>query len=253
MATSFLIPIIVKPMRNISNRRIAPVAGVDSFSLREIGKISCGLLHDLINPINGLTLYLETLDKSLFKELLIPINETSENIRTFIRVMQGAIHHPHQMEIINVYKIISHIVSLLRHKAISKNISVIVAQDTQNILIFASKVKVYQVFINLITNAIDSFEHAPEREKKNISISVTSEAGQIVVVVNDNGSGIPKENLNRLFVRSFTTKKTGLGIGLMHTQQLVQKDLLGKIKVRSEIGVGTEFKIYISKKFLISR
>ena len=137
--------------------------------------------------------------------------------------------------------------------AISKNISVIVAQDTQNILIFASKVKVYQVFINLITNAIDSFEHAPEREKKSISISVTSEAGQIVVVVNDNGSGIPKENLNRLFVRSFTTKKTGLGIGLMHTQQLVQKDLLGKIKVRSEIGVGTEFKIYISKKFLISR
>ena len=226
---------------------------MDSFSLREIGKISCGLLHDLINPINGLTLYLETLDKSLFSELLIPINETSENIRTFIRVMQGAMHNPHQMEIINVYKIISHIVSLLRHKAISKNISVVVAQDTQNILIFASKVKVYQVFINLITNAIDSFDSAPEREKKNISISITGENGQIVVVVRDNGAGIPKKNLERLFIRSFTTKTTGLGIGLMHTKQLVQRDLLGKIKVKSEIGVGTEFRIHISRKFLVSR
>lgn len=240
-------------MRNISNRRISPETGVDSFALREIGKISCGLLHDLINPINGLTLYLETLDRELFKNLTIPISETSENIRTFIRVMQGAIHNPHQMEIINVFKIISHIVSLLRHKAISKNISVIVAQDTQNVMILANKVKIYQVFINLITNAIDAFENTTGKDKKNISISVTSESGQIVVAVCDNGSGIPKKNLDRIFIKSFTTKRTGLGIGLMHTHQLVQKDLFGKIKVKSEIGVGTEFKVYISKKFLISR
>lgn len=226
---------------------------MESFSLKEIGSISCGLLHDLINPINGLTLYLETLDKNLFKELLIPINETSENIRTFIRVMQGAMHNPKQMEIINVYKIISHIVSLLRHKAISKNISIVVAQDTQNVLIFANKIKVYQVFINLVTNAIDSFEKAPEREKKNISISITNSNGQITVVVNDNGAGIERSNLDKMFVRSFTTKKTGLGIGLMHTKFLVTRDLLGTINVKSQIGVGTEFQITISKKFLICR
>lgn len=245
--------VIINSMKNLFQRKIVPHSRADSFSLKEIGKISCGLLHDLINPINGLTLYLETLDKSLFSELLIPINETSENIRTFIKVMQGAIQNPQQMEIINVYKIIAHIVSLLRHKAISKNISVVVAQDTQNILIFANKVKVYQVFINLITNAIDSFDNAPEREKKIISISITNENGQIVVVVNDNGSGMSVEHLNRIFLKSFTTKRTGLGIGLMHIKQLVQKDLFGRVKVKSQLGAGTEFKIYISKKLLISR
>lgn len=93
-----------------------------------------------------------------------------------------------------------------------------------------------QVLINLILNAIDACKDA--REPK-IIVSARKDPGlNTVIGVMDNGTGIPGEILDRIFVPFFTTKKNGSGIGLSLCKQIMMLHK-GKIQIHSEEGKGT--------------
>ncbi|MGB9586304.1 MAG: sensor histidine kinase, partial [Anaerolineales bacterium] len=97
------------------------------------------------------------------------------------------------------------------------------------------------VWVNLLTNAIDSFDDNPRRE---IKITTTVQENEVRVVFMDTGKGIPPERLNRIFEPFYTTKApgkgTGLGLSLCHR---IIKQHGGNIHVDSELGVGTIFTI----------
>lgn len=219
--------------------------------LKEIGKISCELLHDLISPINGLTLYLETFGNKDLQNLIIPVNKTSSDIRNFIEIIREAMRNPNKIEVVNVQKVIFNVVSLFRHKAISKEIQMRIAQNTRNVLVVGNKLKVYQMMINLITNSIEAFEEVKNREKQIITISISNERG-LSLIVADNAHGIPKEDLKKIFAKNFTTKEKGFGLGLANTKEIVEKDLGGTITVKSVPWQGSKFKISIGQKHLIN-
>ena len=92
-----------------------------------------------------------------------------------------------------------------------------------------------QVLINLILNAIDATENSETPEVK-VSASKNLK-GQIVLQVADNGSGIPEEILDKIFVPFFTTKKNGSGVGLSLGKQIMLLHK-GKIQVKSSEGKG---------------
>jgi two-component system nitrogen regulation sensor histidine kinase NtrY len=97
-----------------------------------------------------------------------------------------------------------------------------------------------QVLINLVVNAVDAVKEAQE---PNISLSATSISGnRTMIKITDNGSGMPQDLLDQIFVPFFTTKKNGSGIGLSLCKQIM---LLhhGTIKVQSSLGKGTEFSL----------
>lgn len=93
-----------------------------------------------------------------------------------------------------------------------------------------------QVLINLILNAIDATEHT-ENAQINISASLNLK-GQISILVQDNGTGIPEEILDSIYVPFFTTKKNGSGIGLSLSKQIMLLHQ-GKIKTNTQVGKGT--------------
>ena len=82
---------------------------------------------------------------------------------------------------------------------------------------------------------------------KTITITTEFDNNILTVKIKDTGRGIPRENLNKIFTAGFTTKNVGVGtgLGLAISQKIIDKHN-GKIKVNSEVGVGTEFIITIN-------
>lgn len=108
------------------------------------------------------------------------------------------------------------------------------------------KIKCYpnmlnQVFMNLLINACQAIE-----DKGIIKISTNLENNNLIVKIKDNGKGIKKENLNKIFDAGFTTKSVGVGtgLGLAISSKIIAKHN-GKITVNSELNKGTEFTITI--------
>lgn len=101
-----------------------------------------------------------------------------------------------------------------------------------------------QVFTNILVNACQAID-----TKGKITITTDFQDGNLIVKIKDNGQGIPKENLNKIFTVGYTTKGVGVGtgLGLAISQKIINKHH-GKIQVFSEVGVGTEFIITIKSE-----
>jgi len=109
------------------------------------------------------------------------------------------------------------------------------------------KHKTLQILVNLIRNA----KHAcleSDRTDKRLTVRVTSGVGSIKITVTDNGVGIPKENLTRIFSHGFTTRKGGHGFGL-HSGALAAREMSGSLSVLSDgPGKGAAFTLELPVK-----
>ncbi|NJK84987.1 MAG: ATP-binding protein [Bacteroidales bacterium] len=103
--------------------------------------------------------------------------------------------------------------------------------------IFADKEQISRVFINLLTNAIQSI---PEERQGKVSVLLDLTPKTVIIKVIDNGKGIPDELLEKLFVPNFTTKTSGMGLGLAITKNIVENSG-GTIRFETKYGVGTTF------------
>ena len=125
--------------------------------------------------------------------------------------------------------------------------SVTLETDLQDGLPFIriSPAELQQVMLNLINNAIDAMEKSGGHIRIETKISHI-EKEHVVVAVEDDGPGIPRENLERIFDPFFTTKPVGkgTGLGLSICYGIIRK-MGGKIDVHSEVGVGSRFRIWI--------
>jgi two-component system, NtrC family, sensor kinase len=112
-----------------------------------------------------------------------------------------------------------------------------------------------QVFMNVLSNAIDALEEVREKTPQKFSphIRIYTESNQdgwINIHISDNGIGINKDSLDKLFDPFFTTKPVGkgTGLGLAISYQIITEKHAGKLSCCSEKGQGTEFIISIPKQ-----
>ncbi len=117
-----------------------------------------------------------------------------------------------------------------------------------------------QVFMNIITNAIDALEqYSEECASKNITppsntisihTQINPESSRLLISIKDNGPGIPLEVKKQVFEQFFTTKSVGkgTGLGLSISRQIVEDKHQGKLTCISALGAGTEFVIDIPLK-----
>ena len=104
----------------------------------------------------------------------------------------------------------------------------------------ADKELIEQVLINLIKNAIQAFD---EQTNRIVEVTATlSEKSRPIISVKDNGNGIDDEALDKIFIPFFTTKKSGSGIGLSLSRQIMRKHQ-GTLSVKSVLDEGTEFQM----------
>lgn len=105
------------------------------------------------------------------------------------------------------------------------------------IFVFADKNHLIQVLNNLIKNATQAI---PDHRLGKIEVSLEESGQTAVIKVKDNGSGIPEDKWNKVFVPNFTTKNSGTGLGLAISKNIIES-VDGKIYFESVVDVGTEF------------
>ncbi|NJO69624.1 MAG: HAMP domain-containing histidine kinase [Bacteroidetes bacterium] len=110
-------------------------------------------------------------------------------------------------------------------------------QNYKIVEIFADKEQISRVFINLFKNAIQAVDKG---QQPVIHISINLEGRIAVVKVKDNGNGIPEELREKLFRPNFTTKSSGMGLGLAIIKNIME-ELGGSIRFLTETGKGTTF------------
>ncbi|NNC83099.1 MAG: GHKL domain-containing protein [Flavobacteriales bacterium] len=103
--------------------------------------------------------------------------------------------------------------------------------------IIADKDQITRLLTNLIKNAIQSI---PDEEEGKVVVDLQSKGHQYILEVRDNGTGIPEDMHEKIFVPNFTTKSTGTGLGLAMSKNIVEQ-AGGRIWFKSKEGVGTSF------------
>ncbi len=103
-------------------------------------------------------------------------------------------------------------------------------------------VQIEQVLLNLVRNAIDAMKQVDVEQRKLELITRKIEDDQVEVLVKDTGPGIPAENIEHLFDAFFSTKESGMGMGLPISRKIIESHH-GKISATSEFGKGAEFRV----------
>ena len=104
-------------------------------------------------------------------------------------------------------------------------------------LVMADKDQTVRVFNNLVKNAIQAI---PDNQEGKISVNLTYKEKFYIVEVKDNGIGIGEDQHDKIFVPNFTTKSTGMGLGLAMVKNIVE-NAGGKVWFESKLGVGSSF------------
>ncbi len=174
------------------------------------------------------------------------IDQRSRSLKEFVQNFKsvGQIPDP-QLTKLAVDEIIHDAVQLFAKDFDRENISVYIP-SAKDIFIYADKSLTQQVLINLLRNAVESMSNM--KELKKIELQVERGGNRFVSIkVRDTGVGIAPEDMDQIFVPFYSTKKSGSGIGLSISQQIMQKQK-GDIRVQSEPGKGSMFTVsFLSK------
>lgn len=238
-------------MQNIKNE-------LDVREMESWQKLIRVLSHEIMNSVSPISSLSDTLHKmilqnqsllsesnsSLYDSLdkgLEAIKLRSEGLVNFTQTYRKLTHIPiPSLRKVRLSDILDRVRTLLATK-ISENRIILMVRGADVDLV-ADPELMEHVFINLLLNA---FEATKDREQPKVEIYTSmSGKGQLNVHVADNGEGIDKDMMEKIFIPFFTTRKNGSGIGLALTKQLLHLHQ-AEIQIKSEVGKGSEFIIVI--------
>lgn len=211
--------------------------------LSAIGEFASGIAHEIRNPMGIIKTISQTLqqeddNESIMEGLSIINMEIDRANRVIQSLLNFARPDANIMEEIDVNNLIKDVL-LIINKFASKQDIEIKPIYSDEILIMGDREKLKQVFINIILNSIQSME-----EGGFISIKTESSDSGVSIYFKDNGIGISKENINKIFNPFFTTKEEGTGLGLAVSNRIIQ-DHNGYITIDSSINQGSLVVIYL--------
>jgi two-component system NtrC family sensor kinase len=232
---------------------------METGKMASIGELSAGVAHEINNPLaiilteKQILLDMAQFSQSVDEEFKTALRESLDQIDTQIKRCKRITHNllrfsrrtKSVIENVDLNAFLKEVVDLMEREARSGGIRFILEPDPNLKPVPSDPSQLQQVFLNLITNAIDAHDGKPYG-----IIRITTRADEKTrtarLTFTDTGSGIPKQTLSKIFDPFFTTKPVGrgTGLGLSICYGIIQR-LGGTIQVRSEVGAGTEFTIEI--------
>ncbi len=210
------------------------------------GQIAAGLAHELGNPlgiIQSCASYLKqkASEDDPNREEFELIEKEAKRCQNLIdRLLSLASPKRDTPGVHDLRDILHHAYSLVKYQAGTREIELSVPPES--IHIFVNEGQLIAVFVNLYLNALQSMEHSPPEAK--LRILARSRGDEAIVDVTDEGEGIDKDELDKIFDPFFTKRAQGTGLGLSIVLQIVTS-LGGRIDVASTKGSGTTFSIHI--------
>jgi two-component system, NtrC family, sensor kinase len=227
--------------------------------LASLGELAAGVAHEINNPLA--IILTENQIVRDFSEDYPDLNsefktELSESLTQIDNQVQRCNHITHNLlrfarrsqavtGMVDLNACLREVVELLEKRGKSSGVEFVsdLQQDLPRVLTDASQLQ--QVFVNLAANAIDAHDGKPFGTIR-VSTRTNEKNQDVEISIADTGSGMPPEVLEKIFDPFFTTKPVGRGTGLgLSISYNIIKELGGVISVQSEVGKGTEFKIFL--------
>jgi PAS domain S-box-containing protein len=216
--------------------------------LAAVGEMAAGIAHEINNPLTGVLGFSKLLLEKInvpeeLKDDLNVIADGSQRVADIVkRLLTFARQTKPVRTSVNMNELIDNTLKLRDYVLKTANIEVVTRFDPELPWSIVDPGQLQQVFMNLIVNA----EQAMKEEHRRGTLIITTEkhGSDIRIVFQDNGPGIPKENMARLFQPFFTTKAPGEGTGLgLSLSRSIVIEHGGEMIVESEPGHGATFMI----------
>lgn len=227
-------------VHDITNRKRAERDLLMAEKLAATGRLVRTLAHEVRNPLTNINLSTEQLESEVqddeLRMYLGIIRRNSQRINDLISELLNS-SKPAEMDLrpVSVQDVLNDSVGQAQDRMALKNIR-LVKDFAFDCLLALDKPKIELAFNNIIMNAIE----AMEENRGVLTVSTARQDDHCLVRIADNGTGIPREHLSRLFEPYFTSKNNGIGLGLAATLNIIQSHK-ATVEVESEVGQGTTF------------
>ena len=224
---------------------------VQSRKIAAVGTLTSGIAHELNNPINNISLILEslvedgmTMGKSerlrLFHEAMAQTDRASETVKNLLEFSRAS--HP-KMENISIEEIVDKTVRIVKNELHLNNIKFSNKIEDGIPTMNVDRSGIQQVLLNLFINSIQAM---PKGGELKVTTQLHDSLNEVRIDVEDTGEGISAAQLDNIFDPFFTTKKEGEGTGLgLSVSYSIIKKHGGRIEVNSIPGQGSCFSIFL--------
>jgi PAS domain S-box-containing protein len=224
---------------------------LESERLNAVTLLAAGVAHELGNPLNSLNIHLQLLerdlkqrsagtdDKDLLESVRVARSEVAR-LDTIISQFLGAVRPAHATRsMVSINEVVHESLSFLEPEI--KDRDVIVQEELAEglPLIPANPDQLKQAFYNLIKNAVQALSHGGI-----LRVATSRSDTQLEISFEDNGTGIPIEDMAHITEPYFTRKKTGTGLGLFIVQRILHEHG-GHLELLSQPGRGTTARIVL--------
>ncbi|MGQ9665110.1 MAG: ATP-binding protein [bacterium] len=236
-------------LHNVTELRKQEKEQEEKERLSFLGNLVANFAHEIKNPLNGLAIAAQRLQREypsqneeygkLISIIIKEIDSMNRILNDFLSLARPQIKEYQTFDLSQLVKEVGMLIKQqLDQKGIRYNEKI-----EEGIVCEASAEDIKRVLINLLLNATEAVSSLVDR-KPEISISLMHKAKNIVIEINDNGTGIPEAALKKIFEPYYTTKKGGTGLGLYIAQKIVNEHN-GKIRAQSIQGKGTTFTVIL--------
>lgn len=221
----------------------ADQAKLQSEKLEATYRLVRTLAHEIRNPLTNIGLSLEGFVEKGIQDAQKPyvdiIKRGAKRINDIItELLQSSKAIEIKPELVDLNALLKEVIDIAQDRIDLKKIKTEISLLNFPVVRTLDKEKFKIAILNLVVNAVE----AMESEDSLLTLSLAQNLEQTVILIKDNGSGIKEEDLKMLFEPYFTTKKTGMGLGLVSTLNII-KSHKAQIDVDSKLGVGTTFKV----------
>lgn len=242
---------VILQIKDITATKFLSSKNIQEMSTSRFETLMSGLAHELKNPLSGIRgaaqlLAEETENIETIKCAEI-ITKEADRLKSLLDSLKQLEPFAEELlEPLDIHDILMEIIYLESLSDMNKNIQYKQNYDITLPPIRGDRNSLKQVFLNLIKNASQAIEVKGKIEVSTRWITEHKLKGQkaISIEIEDNGNGIARESLEKIFSPFYTTRKEGSGLGLFLAYQIIAKHG-GAVLVESELGKGTVFKVYL--------
>ncbi|MBW9256239.1 MAG: PAS domain S-box protein [Candidatus Thiodiazotropha sp. (ex. Lucinisca nassula)] len=222
--------------------------------LSTMGEMSTGLAHELNQPLSAIVNFASGCvrrlqsgkgDEPEIIDAIAQITAQAERAGEIIKRLRTLVgKRPQEHEVVNLNHLVLEVASFIEFEANRQNVEVILELSEGALPVEVDLVQIEQVMLNLVRNAIDAMKQVDQNQRRLVLKTGRMSSREVQVLVQDSGSGIPEQTQKHLFDAFFSTKKSGMGMGLPISQKIMQ-DHKGVIEVESEYGHGATFRLVL--------
>ncbi len=215
---------------------------VQAEKMAALGAVAAKVAHEIRNPLVSVGGFAKRLEKKLdgnLKEYTEIIVREVDRLENILREILGFVKDVRlAKERVDLNTIVDDVITLM--KSAMEDRGVLLIKDfTEPVEVFIDPNRVREAILNILANAIQSTVG-----RGSIYVRTYVEDKSAVLEIKDTGKGIPESDLPFVFDPFFTTKASGTGLGLAITNRIIQEHK-GRIEVKSKVGAGSIFKVYI--------